>query len=336
MQGRRVVIRYELPTWALATVVYGGWLALTWFWILLPGPVLLVAGAWLAAWHISLQHEVLHGHPTRTPWINDALGMPPLSLWLPYPCYRDSHRIHHREHFLTVPGHDPESGYRAPGAWAATPSAWRFVLRLYNTLLGRVTIGPAFGIACFLRAEGRLVVTGVGGRRRLWAMHAVAATAVILWLCAMGVPLADYLILVVYPGYALALIRSFAEHRAVPEPGKRTAIVESAPVFGLLFLYNNLHVVHHRWPGLPWYRIPHRYRMHRAALIAGNGGLVYQGYGDVARRFLLTPHDPPDFPDGLAATAASAADRGPLCVIPVRGAAVAAGQCAIDRAVGCR
>ena len=55
--------------------------------------------------------------------------------------------------------------------------------------------------------------------------------------------------------------------------------------------------------GLPWYQIPAFYRLNRAALIDRNGGLVYRSYFDVARRYLLTPHDGlvhPDW-DGRAA-----------------------------------
>ena len=42
---------------------------------------------------------------------------------------------------------------------------------------------------------------------------------------------------------------------------------------------------------MPWYAIPAWYRKNRARLIAGNGGLVYDGYLDVARRYLLRRHD---------------------------------------------
>ena len=56
---------------------------------------------------------------------------------------------------------------------------------------------------------------------------------------------------------------------------------------GLLFLHNNLHVVHHLRPALAWYRIPAFYRSRRERLVRLNGGLLYNGYLDVARRFLL-------------------------------------------------
>ena len=93
------------------------------------------------------------------------------------------------------------------------------------------------------------------------------------------------------PSVALTRLRAFAEHRFDTAPEARTAIVENAHVLGLLFLYNNLHVVHHSWPNLPWYRIPGFYRARRAALLRRNGGLVYRGYGDVARRFFFRAHD---------------------------------------------
>ena len=46
-------------------------------WIVIPVGVLLIT------LHGSLQHEIVHGHPTRWQDVNRALGMVPLSLWLP-------------------------------------------------------------------------------------------------------------------------------------------------------------------------------------------------------------------------------------------------------------
>jgi fatty acid desaturase len=83
---------------------------------------------------------------------------------------------------------------------------------------------------------------------------------------------------------------------AAPEAEGRTAIVENAWILGPLFLFNNLHAVHHLRHRLAWYQIPTFYRLNRAALIRRNGGLVYRGYLDVARRYLLKPHDSPVHP----------------------------------------
>jgi fatty acid desaturase len=87
MRLRRVPRRpdglVELPTLLLAAAIYGGWLALTWWHAALPVAVLFVAGGWISAWHNSLQHETIHGHPTRSALINTAIGWPPINLWLP-------------------------------------------------------------------------------------------------------------------------------------------------------------------------------------------------------------------------------------------------------------
>jgi len=80
----------ELPTLMLIVIAYGGWLALTaaydhWpLWVVAPAVVVLLT------LHSSLQHEIIHGHPTRWSWINRLLGMVPLSFWLPFERYRST------------------------------------------------------------------------------------------------------------------------------------------------------------------------------------------------------------------------------------------------------
>jgi fatty acid desaturase len=286
--------RHEAPTWILIFLIYGGWLALTYAYQALPWYVVLLCGSWLIAWQMSLQHEVLHGHPTRSRRINDAIGFPPLSLWLPYRIYRRCHLVHHRDEHLTEPIEDPESYYLTQDQIGRLGPVAYGLLRFCNTFLGRVTLGPARGILLFLADEARMVIAGERDARRTWFLHGLGVAAVIAWINGIcGIPLLEYVALFVYPGFALTLVRSFAEHRAADDCDHRTAVVENAPVLGLLFLYNNLHVVHHDWPGLPWYEIPAYYRANRAAILAKNAGLVYDGYLDVARRYFLTPHHEP-------------------------------------------
>jgi fatty acid desaturase len=281
----------EWPTIALAVLIYGAWTVLTWFHALIPLPLLVMAGAWLIAWHGSLQHEIIHGHPT--PWrpINTILALPPLALWLPFEIYRRCHITHHVLEHLTDPARDPESRYLAAGLGPGARLA-RSVGRLQQSLLGRLTLGPLIDAWGFLRREGVHLGRGDLDRLSIWAGHMIMVAAILAWLrFACHFNLGQYLLCFVYPGLALTLIRSFAEHRAHPDPARRTAIVERAPVLGLLFLYNNLHVAHHFQPDLPWYELPALYRRERERLLAANGGLVYDGYADVFRRYLLRPHD---------------------------------------------
>ena len=286
------VAAIEWPTAALAVAIYGGWLALTWCHAALPPWLAFPGLIWLVAWQSSLQHEVLHGHPTRVRAINDALGFPPLSLWLPYGVYRPSHLRHHDDARLTDPLDDPESRYWLDEQWGVLSRPGRLLVAGQNTFLGRLLLGPAWTVGRFFYFQGRALAHFHPGAWRIWGPHLLGVAAVILWLgqvCRFN-PLL-YIVAVVYPATALVLIRSFAEHRAARGVRERIAIVEHAPVLGLLFLYNNLHLVHHAWPELPWYRIPAIYRLYRDRLVAANGGLLYDGYLDVARRFLVTPHD---------------------------------------------
>jgi fatty acid desaturase len=246
---------------------------------------------------MSLQHELIHGHPTRNRHINTALGFPPLSLWLPFACYRTSHLAHHAGDGLTDPRRDPESFYVTGKEWSRMGPVCRMLTHANNTFAGRVLIGPGVSITRFISAEVLLLAQGNHEQRRVWTAHGVGVVAVLAWTWGVcGISPWAYAALFVYPGFALALIRSFAEHRAEAEVRHRTAIVENAPVLGLLFLHNNLHVVHHEQPGLPWYEIPAAYKRDRERFIAGNDNLVYRGYRDVASRHLLTAHHQPVHP----------------------------------------
>ena len=60
-------------------------------------------------------------------------------------------------------------------------------------------------------------------------------------------------------------------------------------LFGMLYLYNNLHVAHHLKPTMPWYEIPRYYRANRASLLESNGELVYRGYWQLAKAYFLKP-----------------------------------------------
>jgi fatty acid desaturase len=281
----------EWPTVALACAIYLGWGALTFFHAVIPWPLLALGGGWFVAWHMSIQHEVLHGHPTRYRWLNDAIGFPPLTLWLPYWVYRAIHLRHHRNEYLTDPLEDPETYYLTPERFGRLGPPARAFLRFRNTFFGRITFGALRGIVLFLWAHLGLCLRGNRAELRVWVPHLVGVAAVLVWVCGVcHMSVWMYVLCFVIPSRSLASIRSFAEHRAADHQAERTAIVENAPILGLLFLYNNLHAVHHDRPGLPWYRIPAYYRAHREAIIAANGGLVYDGYADVIGRYLLTPH----------------------------------------------
>ncbi|HEX3982249.1 MAG TPA: fatty acid desaturase [Acidisoma sp.] len=315
----------EWPTIGLCLVIYGGWAGLTFFHSSLPWPLLALGGGWIIAWQMSLQHELLHGHPTRIRAVNDALGFPPLTLWLPYQIYRLSHLRHHRDAHLTDPLEDPETYYLTEARFGRLGPLARASLRFSHTFFGRITFGALRSVILFLWAHGRACLRGNRAELRLWLPHLAGVVVVLAWvigICHMSLWL--YVGCFVIPGRILASIRSFAEHRAAPTEAERTAIVENASVLGLLFLYNNLHAVHHDAPGMPWYRIPAFYRAHRDEIVRANGGLVYDGYWDVMRRYLVNPHHRGPHPGFAVPRAPLPGTRRHVATVPVR--AVGAGD----------
>jgi fatty acid desaturase len=287
----------ELPTILLSIGIYGAWAGLTFWHDSIPLYCLVPAGAWIIAWHSSLQHEIVHGHPTRWRGLNRMIGSIPLSLWLPFLSYKRSHLIHHRDERLTDPLDDPESNYCRPSDWELLPPTIRRLILVQRTLLGRLILSPIWTVAGFLQRQMQQILLGNRQVQKIWLGHLLHILPVLVWLtiiCKMN--LFFYFCVFVYPGTSLLLVRSFAEHRAAFGILERTAIVENAKILGPLFLFNNLHAVHHERPDIPWYQIPAWYRGNRDRLIAENGGLVYNTYFDIIRRYFLHPHAHPCHP----------------------------------------
>ena len=297
--ARAPLAAVEWPTLLLVVASYPAWLAVThaygrWpLWIVAPVAVALLT------LHSSLQHEILHGHPTRSARLNRLFAIVPLSLWLPYMRYQQLHLIHHHDERLTDPLDDPESFYWTPEDWARLSPFSHAMLRVQQTLAGRVLLGSYWRIGMFLHHEFIGVLRNNKGLRAIWLEHLLWCLPVIAWVkLVCGMPLWVYVVALAIPARGMVMIRAFAEHRARPEVRKRTAIVEKSWLLGPLFLFNNLHSLHHEMPGLPWYQYHDRYRLHRNRLVAENGGLVYVNYFEVARRYLFRPHDVLQHPTG--------------------------------------
>ena len=281
--------RNEGPTLVVAGAIYGAWFLLLWFHAALPWWVLAPVGGYVVQWHFSLQHEAIHGWRTLPAWLRTAIVWPPLGLWVPFELYRKSHSLHHRNIHLTYPGEDTETLYHKAAAWDGYGWVWRFVLLANQTFIGRLLLGPLIRPPRLWLIELRRLVRGDTVHLRVWLRHVVGVAAIIAIIHAAGMPFWQYLAEFAYPGLAFGMMRSFIEHRWDERPSRRIAIVESNWVFGLLFLWNNLHAIHHTFPTLPWYLLPRVWREHRRSIAEHNGGYVYAGYGEIARRWLLRP-----------------------------------------------
>jgi fatty acid desaturase len=287
---RHIFRRIDGPTWLVAAVLYASWVALVWFNASLPWWVIMPVGAYLLAWHFSLQHEAIHAFRGIPAWLRIAVVYPPLGLWFPFPLYRKSHTTHHRDVHLTVPGVDTESYYVRQADWQRMSRFRRALLTFNQTMAGRLLIGPALRLWILVTRETGRVRQGDTSHLPQWGLHALAV-ALLFWFIS-GVchfPWWQYCLLVAYPGLSLSLLRAFTEHRAAEDSQERTASVESNVLFGMLYLYNNLHVAHHLKPAMAWYDIPAYYRANRAELLKINGHFVYRGYAQLAKRHLFVP-----------------------------------------------
>lgn len=287
----------EWPTIGLIGIVYATVGSLVYFHATIPLWIIMPVGAYAVALYASLQHEILHGHPTGNRLINEALLFPTLHFWLPFARYKQTHLIHHNDADLTDPRRDPESYYLLPDEWAHMPGIKRSLYQFNQTLFGRMLIGPAISVIRFWSSDFRYIVGGDGHKARAWLWFAVSAAVSAWFITAVaGMALWQYLLFIAYPGVSLALVRSFCEHRAAADFRERTIIVEASPFWSLLFLNNNLHVAHHSRPALAWYKIPAFYRAEKQQMIAQNGGYLMAGYGEIFRRHFFRAKEPVPYP----------------------------------------
>jgi fatty acid desaturase len=289
--------RLEWPTLGLIAATYGALALLMWFYHALPWWLIVPAAGYLIALHGSLQHEALHGHPTRNALVNEMLVFINPSFWFPYRRYRKLHLIHHNDENLTDPQLDPESYYLLPEHWAKLPAPMKQLYTINNTLAGRMILGPFVGMVRFWSAEFSQIMRGDREIAKAWLLHLVACSLTIAYAALVcGIPVLAYLLLFAYPGISFSLIRSFCEHQAAQDLGERTISVEASPVMALMFLNNNLHIAHHTRPALAWYRLPAYYRAERDRLLAKNHAYLMRGYSEIFRRYFLRPKEPVSYP----------------------------------------
>jgi len=289
--------RVEWPTIVLAIACTIAWAAVihligvAGYWWLTPLAVLLIT------LHSSIQHEVLHGHPTSNRTLNEALVSLPIGLVYPYRRFRALHLKHHNDELLTDPFEDPESYYMSPEQWRHAGVFLQAVRRINNTQIGRLLAGPALSIAGLLREDAKLVLNGDREVRIAWLFHLIGLVPVFAWVTWWaGINPFLYFIAFAYPAMSVLSIRTFIEHQATDTVGNRTIVNEDRGLLAFLFLNNNLHFVHHRNPTLPWYRLPRFYRENRAGFLTDNGGYHAKNYWEIFKAYALKGKEPVEHP----------------------------------------
>ena len=253
-------------------------------------PALSVFGAW----HLSMQHETIHGHPFRHIWLNDLIGSIPVTLWIPYFSFKKDHIEHHQSD-LTHPGLDNESYYVSPEAWASAGKLRKAAYWANRTILFRMFVWTIVSTVTYLWSKIRLMLRGDKQTWFAMATHVAGLVVVVYFVRSVaGMPLWQFALGTTYGGRILNAIRPFPEHKYQSDTEVRTAMVMAGPFMSLLMLNNNLHVAHHDEPGVPWYRYNELAHRVNAVERAREAGLLYEGgYAEVFRRFSFKPMGAP-------------------------------------------
>ena len=178
------------------------------------------------------------------------------------------------------------------GDWETLPGFLKTLLGWNNTLIGRLLIGPPLMVVGFTISEWRKIAKGDRRVIYAWVLHMAGLIPTLLVISLLfGIPLWQYIGVAAYLGISIIAIRSYCEHQWAERPDGRTIIVENS-VLAPLFLYNNLHFVHHKLPTAAWYKLPSLYKARRAEWQTMNEGYVFANYFEVFRAFAFRAKEP--------------------------------------------
>jgi fatty acid desaturase len=252
-------------------------------------PLLAVLGAW----HLSMQHEVLHGHPFKNQFINDAIGGIPVTLWIPYLAFKKDHHEHHLSD-LTNPALDNESYYVTQQQWDKAGKIRRAAWTANRTILFRMFVWTIVSTITYVLSVVKRAIRGEKGDRLAITLHIVGVVFVVYLVSLSSMPFWQFALGTLYGGRILNAIRPFPEHKYQSGVETRTAMIMAGPFMSLLMLNNNLHIAHHEEPWVPWYHVNSLARKVNAVERAREAGVLYEGgYAEVFRKFSFTPVDSP-------------------------------------------
>jgi fatty acid desaturase len=293
LTAKKAAPKIEFITIGLMVLCYAGLLMST---TMLPLPLAFIATTILVAFHSSLQHEALHGHPSGNAVFNEVLVFPAVGLLIPYRRFRDLHLAHHHDEILTDPYDDPESNFLDPDVWAKMSMPERKIRQFNNVLLGRILLGPLLSMIAMVKGDIAAVKAREDGVRLAWFLHVLGLVPVIWWLVTYGAMPFWIYFLAAYLGFGLLKIRTYLEHRVHEKARGRSVIITDRGPLSWLFLNNNYHVVHHSHPNAPWYRLAGLFKSDPEKYLKRNEGYYYSSYGVIFRKYFFRAKDPVPHP----------------------------------------
>ncbi len=254
-----------MAQWTIVGLGFAGGLPL---WICAP---ILTATAYA---HYTLVHESIHGNLApgfpRLRWLNTVVGwLGALGLCFNWPMMMRGHALHHAH---TNTDQDPDIDVK--GTLRQLVAKWLVFVPF--------SLVPPILLKYLAPAEYRKIDAMLMGGEML---QASAVSLSLLVLLAIAVPTGhflDWLCLLFIPTRAAALILRIFFSWLPHYPFDRTERYLNTRISlwsggTFLTLQQNLHLMHHLWPSVPFYNYARLYRRLRPTLIA-NGSPI-QGFG---------------------------------------------------------
>ena len=255
------------PTLALAAVLPATLLTVMWlgFVRVLPlwacTPILAV----LSYAHYTLVHEAIHGNvvarPKRLGWVNIAVGwIGSLGMGAGWPALQRTHLLHHSH---TNTERDPDIAVK--GTLAQLLLKWLVMLPM--------SLLPMFAIR-FINRAGYKRLSGILSPAEVAQVSAVTLGTWALLIAAIATGhLLDWLALWFLPTRLGILILNvffqwLPHHPFDSAERYRNTRISLWPGGTVLLLQQNLHLMHHLWPSVPFYNYARLFRVLRPVLVA--------------------------------------------------------------------
>jgi fatty acid desaturase len=202
-------------------------------------------------------HELSHGTPFKSRWINDALFHLCAFMTLREGFYyRWSHTRHHTDTLIV--GRDPEIVAKRP------PDLIGIVSDLFFIKDGITQIGRLLRNATGdLTEEGKHFVPASERGKVAWASRTYLAIFLLLIAaCAASASLlpAMFVVLPRFYGGPLSQLFNLTQHAGLDEDVHdhrlNTRTVHLNPIFSFLYANMNYHIEHHMFPMVPYYNLP--------------------------------------------------------------------------------
>ena len=237
-------------------------------------------------------HELSHGTPFKTRWLDDVLFhlCAFMTLREGY-YYRWSHSRHHT-HTLIV-GRDPEIAAPRPPDLLGIVSDLFFIkdglkqfARIFRNASGEVT------------EDGKHFIPPGERGKVIWASRVyVAVFAAVIAGCIItgSILPAMFVVLPRFYGGALSQVFNLTQHAGLDEDvydhRLNTRTVSMNPVFNFLYANMNYHIEHHMFPMVPFYRLPELHQLIKDECPPAYPGL-WAAYREIIPALLRQRNDP--------------------------------------------